>query len=389
MKLRTVLYRALPGLALAAFASVSFAQGTPAPQEGTWTVRDFKFHTGEVLPEVKLHYRTLGAKTGEPVVVLHGTTGSGAGMLAPGFGGELFGPGQPLDAARYYIILPDAIGHGKSSKPSDGLRAKFPRYNYDDMVNAQHRLLTEHLGVRHLRLALGTQVADLAVYGRAVVELVRGVDFIAHVRPGGALDVSHPVQDLLPMSGKEASRESQLPAGIVVRDLSARRASPRRDRVARVGAAPLPRAGEKHRAAVGTEGVRRNLLPGLVRALELGSHVLAEHLAHRTFSHCISSSDSNDQRCNLRTTAPSRSRKLPVPRLRQRTRRKRYLPLWTPAVYPSASVSASTLSLASPKSMTVLSATNRGLSTPAKPGRMLRLSTTTVVALSASRMGIP
>src|SRR5262245_17036746 len=119
-------------LLLALLAGTAFAQGFPAPQEGTWTLRDFKFHTGETLPEVKLHYRTVGAKTGEPVVVLHGTTQSGAAMLGANFGGELFGPGQPLDASRYYIILPDSIGHGRSSKPSDGLRAKFPRYNYDD-----------------------------------------------------------------------------------------------------------------------------------------------------------------------------------------------------------------------------------------------------------------
>src|SRR5258706_1486845 len=111
----------------------------PAPQEGSWVARDFRFHTGETLPELNLHSRTVGAPTGEPVVVLHGTTQSGAAMLNPGFAGELFGPGQPLDAKRYYLILPDSIGHGRSSKPSDGLRAKFPRYNYDDMVDAAHR----------------------------------------------------------------------------------------------------------------------------------------------------------------------------------------------------------------------------------------------------------
>src|SRR5262245_6731661 len=105
----------------------------PTPKEGSWGVRDFRLHTGEVLPELRLHYTTVGAPTGEPVLILHGTTGSGAGMLTPAFAGELFGPGQPLDASRYYVILPDAIGHGKSSKPSDGLRASFPRYNYDDM----------------------------------------------------------------------------------------------------------------------------------------------------------------------------------------------------------------------------------------------------------------
>ena len=95
------------------------------------------------------------------MLILHGTTGSGAGMLNPGFGGELFGPGQPLDASRYYIILPDAIGAGKSSKPSDGRRAGFPIYNYDDMVSAQYRLLTEHLGVRHLRVIIGNSMGGM------------------------------------------------------------------------------------------------------------------------------------------------------------------------------------------------------------------------------------
>ena len=136
----------------------------PTPQEGTFVARDFKFHTGEVLPEVRLHYRTVGAPTGQPVLVLHGTTQSGAAMLAPTFGGELFGEGQPLDAKRYYIILPDSVGHGKSSKPSDGLRAKFPRYNYDDMVDAQYRLLTEHLGVKRLRLAIGNSMGGMQVW---------------------------------------------------------------------------------------------------------------------------------------------------------------------------------------------------------------------------------
>src|SRR5215813_11334836 len=103
----------------------------PTPKEGDWIVRDFRFHTGEVLPELRIHYTTVGAPTGEPVLILHGTTQSGTSMLAPAFAGELFGPGQPLDASRYYIILPDAIGHGKSSKPSDGLRTSFPKYNYD------------------------------------------------------------------------------------------------------------------------------------------------------------------------------------------------------------------------------------------------------------------
>jgi homoserine O-acetyltransferase len=149
-------------LSFAAFAAM--AQNYPAPQEGTWVVRDFKFHTGDVLPEVKLHYRTIGDKSGEPVIIMHGTTGSGAGFLTPAFAGELFGPGQPLDAKRYYIILPDAIGHGRSSKPSDGLRMKFPRYNYADMVDAQHRLVTEHLGVKHARLVMGNSMGGMETW---------------------------------------------------------------------------------------------------------------------------------------------------------------------------------------------------------------------------------
>lgn len=142
----------------------AFGQGFPAPQEGTWGVRDFRFHTGETLPELKLHYLTVGSPKGEPVVVLHGTTGSGTGLLSPAFGGELFGPGQPLDASRYFIILPDSIGHGKSSKPSDGLRAKFPRYNYDDMVAAHHRLVTEHLGVKRARLVIGNSMGGMQIW---------------------------------------------------------------------------------------------------------------------------------------------------------------------------------------------------------------------------------
>jgi homoserine O-acetyltransferase/O-succinyltransferase len=134
---------------------------TPAPMEASWTARDFTFHSGEVASALRLNYTTLGDPTGEPILILHGTTGSGSGLLSPGFGGELFGPGQPLDAAKYFIILPDAIGHGKSAKPSDGLRAKFPKYNYDDMVVAQYRLVTEGLGVKHLRLVLGNSMGGM------------------------------------------------------------------------------------------------------------------------------------------------------------------------------------------------------------------------------------
>src|SRR3954466_9514926 len=113
-------------LAFATFAAISaFAADYPAPQEGLWVAKDFRFNSGETLPEIRLAYTTVGAKTGEPVLILHGTTGSAASMLTPAYAGELFGAGQPLDAARYYIILADAVGHGRSSKPSDGLRTKF------------------------------------------------------------------------------------------------------------------------------------------------------------------------------------------------------------------------------------------------------------------------
>jgi len=149
---------------LVAFVALSAHADYPAPQEGSWVARDFKFHTGETFPELRMHYRTVGAPGGEPVVVLHGTTGSGASMLTPAFAGELFGPGQPLDAKRYYIVLPDSLGHGRSSKPSDGMRQKFPRYNYDDMVDAAHRLLTEGLKVRHARLVIGNSMGGMQTW---------------------------------------------------------------------------------------------------------------------------------------------------------------------------------------------------------------------------------
>lgn len=152
------------GLALSASVPPARAADYPAPQQGTWVARDFRFHTGEVMPELKLSYRTVGNPSGEPVLILHGTAGSAAGMLTPGFAGELFGEGQPLDARKYFIILPDAIGAGQSSKPSDGLRAAFPRYNYDDMVAAQHRLVTEGLGIRRLRLVLGNSMGGMQTW---------------------------------------------------------------------------------------------------------------------------------------------------------------------------------------------------------------------------------
>jgi homoserine O-acetyltransferase len=145
-------------------AGVLCAASYPAPVEGDWTVHDFHFHTGETLPDLRLHYTTVGAPSGQPVLILHGTNGTGNNFLRPDFAGELFGPGQPLDAATHFIILPDAIGAGKSSKPSDGLRAEFPRYTYDDIVRAQYRLVTEHLGVRHLRLVQGTSMGGMLAW---------------------------------------------------------------------------------------------------------------------------------------------------------------------------------------------------------------------------------
>src|SRR5437773_8121173 len=148
MKRIKVLPWAMWSLAFTLTALPGLAADYPAPQEGSWTVRDFRFHTGEVLPELRLHYTTVGAPTGEPVLILHGTTGSGAGMLTPAFAGELFGPGQPLDASRCYIILPDAIGTGKSSKPSDGLRMRFPKYNYERSEEHTSELQSHHDLVR-------------------------------------------------------------------------------------------------------------------------------------------------------------------------------------------------------------------------------------------------
>ena len=149
------------------FSTVAMAQ-QPVPLEGDLVVKDFHFRSGETLPALRLHYRTLGeprrdenGRVTNAVLIVHGTTGSGTQFLRPGFAGELFEPGGLLDANRYYIVLPDAIGHGDSSKPSDGLRGRFPRYGYEDMVVAQHRLLTEGLGVNHLRLVMGTSMGGM------------------------------------------------------------------------------------------------------------------------------------------------------------------------------------------------------------------------------------
>jgi len=144
------------------------APGYPAPVQGDHVIRNFAFSSGETLPELRMHYRTIGQPRKDAagvvrnaVLVLHGTTGSGAGFLAPSFAGELFGAGQLLDATKYFLILVDNIGHGGSSRPSDGLRATFPKYGYRDMVTAQHQLLTEGLGVNHLRLVIGTSMGGM------------------------------------------------------------------------------------------------------------------------------------------------------------------------------------------------------------------------------------
>ena len=147
--------------ALFLFTFSATAADYPTPKEGDWAARNFRFHTGEVMPELRLHYTTVGDPSGQPVLMLHGTAGSGTGLLTPSFAGELFGPDQPLDAGKYFIILPDSIGAGKSSKPSDGMRTKFPRYNYDDMVAAQYRLVTEGLGIPHLRLVVGLSMGGM------------------------------------------------------------------------------------------------------------------------------------------------------------------------------------------------------------------------------------
>jgi len=150
------------------FVTVLRAAVYPAPIEGDWIAKNFKFTTGETLPQLRLHYTTIGkperdagGRVVNAVLILHGTGGVGQAFLRETFAGQLFGPGQLLDGAAHYIILPDGIGHGKSSKPSDGMRMHFPKYTYEDMVRAQYLLLTEGLGVNHLRLVLGTSMGAM------------------------------------------------------------------------------------------------------------------------------------------------------------------------------------------------------------------------------------
>ena len=155
-------------LLAALFAARAVGANYPPPAEGDFLIRDFRFASGESLPELRLHYLTFGTPRADAhgvvrnaVLILHGTGGSGASLVRAEFAGELFGPGQPLDAARFFIVLPDGIGHGKSSKPSDGLHARFPRYGYHDMVEAEFRLLTQGLHVDHARLVMGTSMGGM------------------------------------------------------------------------------------------------------------------------------------------------------------------------------------------------------------------------------------
>lgn len=167
----TALTLGRPVLTRAEGATQASPPAYPAPVEGDYVIRNFTFTDGSTLPELRIHYRTLGKPVKDShgmvrnaVLIGHGTGGSGAGFLSAQFAGELFGPGQTLDATKYFIILPDGIGHGKSSKPSDGLHARFPHYGYTDMVTASFRLLTEGLGVNHARLVMGTSMGGMQTW---------------------------------------------------------------------------------------------------------------------------------------------------------------------------------------------------------------------------------
>ena len=155
-------------LALLTAGTVASAADYPPPVEADYVLKDFRFASGESLPELRIHYRTFGHPRTDAqgvvrnaVLILHGTGGNGGNFVRDEFAGELFGPGQPLDAARFFIVLPDGIGHGKSAKPSDGLRGRFPHYGYNDMVQAQYLLLTQGLKVGHARLVMGTSMGGM------------------------------------------------------------------------------------------------------------------------------------------------------------------------------------------------------------------------------------
>ncbi len=151
MRLAALLFLAVP----------AFGANYPTPVEGDWIVSDFRFHTGQTLPKLRLHYWTIGEPSGIPILIVHGSSGKGANFLVDNFAGELFGPGQPLDAHSHYLILPDTIGNGKSSKPSDELRAAFPGYTYEDQVRAEYRLVTERLRIPHLKIVMGTSMGGM------------------------------------------------------------------------------------------------------------------------------------------------------------------------------------------------------------------------------------
>jgi homoserine O-acetyltransferase len=173
--------RSTIALCLLACATAIRAQ---QPAGADYAIHNFKFESGETLPELRIHYIALGRPRKDAsgtvqnaVIVMHGTTGSGAPFMSRTFGGELFGPGQPLDTSKYFVVLPDGIGHGKSSKPSDGMRARFPKYTYNDMVDADHELLTKGLGVNHLRVAMGTSMGCMHswVFGERYPDFVDGL----------------------------------------------------------------------------------------------------------------------------------------------------------------------------------------------------------------------
>lgn len=151
-------------LVAATLSSPVRAAGYPEQREADWIAPGFTFHSGQTLKNLRLHYATIGNPQHPAVLLLHGTYRSGADMLGKDFGGELFGPGQALDASKHFIIMPDAIGTGKSAKPSDGLRMAFPQYNYADMVLAQYRLVTEGLGIKHLRLVMGNSMGGMQTW---------------------------------------------------------------------------------------------------------------------------------------------------------------------------------------------------------------------------------
>lgn len=190
MSFRQFLGAVLCGLAPSFITLAADAADYPDPVEGDYVVEEFTFHTGEVIEDFNIHYYTVGDPDNEPVLLLHGTTGSGKSMLSEGFAGAMFGPGQPLDASRYFLIMPDSIGTGGTTKPSDGMRADFPHYNYDDMVDAQYLLVKDGLGIDHLRLIMGNSMGGMHTW----VWGVRYPDFADALIPMASLPA--------PMSGR-------------------------------------------------------------------------------------------------------------------------------------------------------------------------------------------